>query len=321
MQFELTEALVDDILFAMEDQYGEFYLDTVKGVVAGGIEGLESYLEEEPDADIEDDTRFISLPEWDSSCGFRLMERFTAGLKNPLIREELSSALGLGRKVFRAFKDALNHYPETEKLWFAFKEKEMKNEIIRWYNGLREEWGLEKIGVEPEETADLVLEDFRFRPFMEDDFDKAKALHALSREECAKNLSENGMKDSAEIVIRESLAFYHLSNNLFNEIPKLPLVAAMSVETGGGDFAGYISGIIEDSVLYIQNLEVEAEYRGLGIGEALLVRFLENFKSDEVRQVLLDLPSWAEDFSRVLLRESFKPYTVRYVLNLKDRNS
>ena len=321
MQFELTDALIDDILFAMEDQYGEFFLDTVEGVVAGGMEGLESYLEEEEeDIDIEDSSRFISLPEWDSSSGFRLMERFAAGLKNPLIREELSSALGRGRKVFRAFKDALNHYPEAEKLWFAFKEKEMRNEVIRWYNGLREEWGLEKIGVEPEDTDDLVLEDFRFRPFREDDLVKAEVLHDLSREECMRNLSESGMKPFAKTIMRESHAFHYLSNNLFNEIPALPLVHAMSAESGGGDFAAYISGIVEDSVLYIQNLEVRAEYRGLGIGEALLIRFLESFDSDEVGQVLMDLPSWAEDFSRVLLRESFKPYTVRYCLNLRDRN-
>jgi hypothetical protein len=34
---------------------------------------------------------------------------------------------------------------------------------------------------------------------------------------------------------------------------------------------------------------------------------------------MLDLPSWAEGFSRVLHRESFKPYTVRYSLKLRDR--
>lgn len=38
----------------------------------------------------------------------------------------------------------------------------MKREVIRWYNALREEWGLELIGEEPEETDDLVQDDFRF---------------------------------------------------------------------------------------------------------------------------------------------------------------
>ena len=311
MQFELTEALIDDILFTMEDQEGEFYLDTVEGIIVGGLDGPDIF-----DDDEEDPGRYINLPEWDSASGFRLMERFATQLRNPLVREALSSALGRGRGVFRAFKDTLGRYPEAEKLWFSFKENEMKLEITRWYNGLREEWGLEKIGLEPEETNDLVLEDFRFRPFGKEDMAGARELHRFCQEEYKKTLAESGVKDSADVIVKQSQAFYYLSNNLFNEIPALPLVFAMTAEAGGGEFAGYISGIVEDSVLCIQNLEVKAEYRGLGVGETLLVKFLEDFDPDEVKHVLLDLPSWAEGFSRVLLRESFKPYTVRYWLNL-----
>ena len=61
MQFELTEALIDEILFFMEDQNGEFYIDTVEGIVAGGIEGLDLYFDENPDIDRDDDSRFINL--------------------------------------------------------------------------------------------------------------------------------------------------------------------------------------------------------------------------------------------------------------------
>jgi ribosomal protein S18 acetylase RimI-like enzyme len=305
MQFELTDALLDDILFSMEDQEWEFMLDTVEGVVVGGIDGMDF-----PDEELNDDSpRYISLPEWDSSSGFRLMERFAAGFKNPLVRDELSSALSQGRGVFRAFKNTLAHYPEAEKLWFAFKDKEMKREILRWYNGLREEWGLEKIGREPEETGDLVLEDFRFRPFQEDT--RVEELHRLCLEEYGKTLVETGAGFSAGILVREACAFRNLSDSL----PALGMIA----EIGSGDFAGYISGIKRDSVFYIQNLEVRPEFRGLGVGEALLYRFLDKLDPNEVNQVLLDLPSWAEGFSRVLLRESFKPYTVRYWLDLRER--
>ena len=317
MQFELTEALIDDILFSMEDQIGEFYLDTVEGVVCGGIEGCDFLENDKGDGD--SGHRYISLPEWDSADGFRLMERFAAGFRNPLIRNELSSALNRGKGVFRAFKDTLARYPEAEKLWFSFKDREMKREIIRWYNGLREEWGLEKIGMEPEETGDLVLEDFRFRPFQEDDLARAEELHRFCLEECKEILAESGAKNSADVIIKESQVLFGSSNNLFKRISDLPLVSAMIAESGNGEFAGFISGIVKDSVFYIQNLEVKAEYRGLGIGEALLVRLLDSLDSDEISQVFLDLPSWADGFSRVLLRESFKPYAVRYWLKLEDR--
>ncbi|MCL2070096.1 MAG: UPF0158 family protein [Treponema sp.] len=313
MKFELTEALFDDILFAMEDQEGEFYLDTVEGLVAGGIDGPDFFDEDLDDDDGEGGERYIELPEWDSASGFRLMERFAAGFRNPLIRDELSSALNQGRGVFRAFKNTLSRYPEAEKYWFSFKEKEMRNEILRWYNALREEWGLEQIGMEPEETKDLVLEDFNFRPFTKEDLPEAEALHRQCLADYGSSLGEAGSSFPAEALLNASKAFRS------QEALELSFDTGLAVESAGGEFAGYISAVIRDSVLYVQGLEVKAEYRGLGVGEALLDKFLGSLDPSQVQLVLMDLPSCSEGFSRVLLRESFKPYTVRYWLRLPDR--
>jgi ribosomal protein S18 acetylase RimI-like enzyme len=314
MQFELTEALIDDILFAMEDQMGEFVLDTVEGVVSGGVDDPEFDGEDLDDDDGEGGERYIPLPDWDSADGFRLMERFAAGFRNPIVRDELTSALSLGRGVFRAFKDTLGRHPEAEKLWFAYKDREMKREIIRWYNALREEWGIEKIGVEPEDTDDLVLEDFRFRPFHKEDIFMAEELHRHYIEEAKNKLIEeeaafaNGIADT---ILKEAQTLRTISGLSFEQ--------GLVVESGSEEFAGYISGFKKEAVFYIQNLEVKDKFRGLGLGEALLVKFLESLELTEVDEVLLDLPSWAEGFSRVLRRESFKPYTVRYWLKLRDR--
>ena len=172
MQFELTEALMDDILFSMEDQEGIFFIDCQEGVVICEEDALDDLKDDDKD-------RFIDLPNWESSDGFRLMERFAAAFRNSLIRNELSMALNQGKGVFRAFKNTLSRYPEAEKLWFSYKEREMKREIIHWYNALMEEWGLKKLGFEPEETEDLVLEDFRFREFQEADQAAAADLNSL----------------------------------------------------------------------------------------------------------------------------------------------
>jgi GNAT superfamily N-acetyltransferase len=306
MRFELTGALIDEILFAMEDQGGEFVLDTVEGVVSGGLDDPEFDGEDIDEDDGEGGARFIGLPEWDSADGFRLMERFAASFRNPLIREELSSALSLGKGVFRAFKDVLSRYPEAEKLWFSFKEKEMKKEILSWYNGLREEWGLEKIGVEPEDTDDLVLEDFCFRPFETQDMVQAEALHSQCVEDSKEDLAEAGSGPEIEIINRELDSFRHTQG----------ISSGMVVESQGGEFAGYISGVLKDAALCVQSLEIKPEYRGLGLGEALLVKFINSLDSGKIKKVFLDLPSWAEGFSRVLLRESFKPYAARYWRNL-----
>jgi len=294
MRFELTEALIDDILFAMEDQEGMFFLDTVEGVVVGGLDDLDFSEEDLDDDDGEGGDRYIDLPEWDSADGFRLMERFAASFRNPVICKELNSALDRGKGVFRAFKNVLSRYPEAEKMWFALKEKEMKKGILRWYNGLREEWGLERIGVEPEDTDDLVLEDFSFRPFEEKDRFQAEALHSSCVEEFTENLTGD--------LVRELYSFRDTKGAPFG----------MVVESSNGDFAGYISGALKDAALYIQSLEVKQEYRGLGLGEALLVKFIDSLDQKEIKKVMIDLPSWAEGFSRVLSRESFKPYAARY---------
>jgi GNAT superfamily N-acetyltransferase len=300
MQFELTEALIDNILFAMEDQNGIFYLDSREGTVipeAG----------EEFDGDWNaEDGRLVSLPGWDSSEGFRLMERFAAGFKNAVIRDKLTAALDRGRGVFRAFKDVLAGYPEAEQLWFAFKEREMRQVILDWYNGLREEWGLERMGNEPEETGDLVLEDFRFRDAAPKDREKAEALHR----ECVKELEEALRQNVPEEAAR-SFAGERAGGWVF------PGDRAIVAETGSGEFAAYLAAGIRGDAVRVAALEVRPEYRGLGIGEALLARLPaglpDRVSSGGVTRIILDLPSEYGDFSRVLLRNSFTPYTTGYV--------
>jgi GNAT superfamily N-acetyltransferase len=276
----------------MEDQAGEFLVDTQEGVLVGGVDNDPDgeFSEEE----LSDGDRFISLPEWDSSDGYQLMERFAAGFRNPVIRARLTAALDRGRGVFRAFKDVLGQYPEAERFWFSFKEREMKRAVLRWYNALREEWGLERIGGEPEETDDLVLEDFRFRDPREGDEAAAAELHRLCLKENPRINKETGGRW------------------------EFPGFLALAAETGAGDFIAYISTARKDRVLHIVALEVRPEYRGLGVGETLLSRLLEKIDRKEIHEVLIDLPVEAGGFSPVLLRESFEPWATRYCIDLRD---
>jgi ribosomal protein S18 acetylase RimI-like enzyme len=280
MRLELTDALIDGILFSMEDQNDLFFVDTQQEVVVSGDE-LKS---DAPAAD--DESRYIDLPEWDSSEGFRLMERFAAGFRNPVIRKQLTAALERGKGVFRAFKDTLSEHPEAEQLWYAFKEQEMKKAIHRWYNALREEWGLERIGAEPEETENLVMEDFHVRAPRPTDPPAAEELHC----QC--------LSDYPGLAADRPWVF--------------PGDLAVIAETANGDFAGYGSAEILETTLRIAALEIKAEYRGLGLGEALLTRLLELPDREKCERILIDVPQESEGFSRVLLRESFEPYGIRY---------
>jgi len=282
MQFELNQALIDEILFFMEDQDGEFLLDTHEGIVV-------STDDEAFDEDADD--RYMGLPEWGPSNGFRLMERFTAGLHNALAREELSAALNRGRGVFRAFKDTLTRYPEIEKLWFDYKDREMKSEVLSWYNALRETWGLELIGEEPEDIAGLALEDFTFREGTAQDSAPAQELHHTCMGE------RNGEHEDI---------FAGMGEWAF------PGDICFAAETAGGDFAGYANAVRSGEILRICAVEVQAEYRGLGLGKALIARVLEQADREKIPRVIIDLPAGQEHFSRALLREDFKPCVQRY---------
>lgn len=253
MKFELDGTLIDDILFHMENQDGDFYLDAKKGYVVNP--GFDDSSDDEKD-DEEDDGRYIDLPEWTPADGYRLMERFAAELKNPVARQELSAALNRSKGVFRAFKDTIEQYPEIEKLWYSYKDKKMREEIILWYNGLREEWGLEPIGVEPEDNSALVLEDF-----------------VISR----------------------------------RNAPYLGFTA----KNADGEICGEISTVKDEKGLYVNRFKVEPQYRGMGLGKALLSKLLEHAKDKEIT---MDLPAKSEFFARSLHLEGFKPVMQRFKL-------
>ena len=253
MRFELDNTLIDDILFHMENQDNEFALDTQEGKVVSVF-------------DVNDE-RYVSLPKWESKDGFRLMEKFVSSLKNPVARQELTDALNKNKGVFRAFRDVLTQYPEIEKMFHIHKKQKMKNEVINWYNALREEWGLEPIGTEPEDTSSLVLEDF---------------------------------------VIREEVSSEKLASRSENK------TICFVAESSNGDLAGSIRAEIDDSILFIISLEVNEEYRAMGLGKTLLSKLLERADAEKL-DVSIDVPAETDFFTRSLLLENFKPIKQTFV--------
>jgi len=289
MRFDLDNALTDEILFYMENQDGDFLLDTKEAIV---VDIHNNDYEDKPD--FNDDERFISLPEWSSNDGYRLMENFAVKLKNPIVRQELSAALNRNKGVFRSFRNVLEQYPETEKMWFNFKEQKMKDEILAWYNSMREEWGLEPLGVEPEDNSSLVLEDFIFREGKDSDIENAAALHKICIEE---------KKDDPSFAVYEKM-------NPF----VFPGDVCFTAESASGEFSGFICAVKNTpSHLQIRLLEIKPEFRGLGLGKALLAKLLEKTQTCGFC-ITIDLPAGIEYFARSLHLENFKPSVQRFVL-------
>jgi len=263
MQFELTPEVIDQITFAMENQESGFSFDTETSVVIQD----QALAEKDPE-------RYLAIPDWGSADGFHLMEKFVASLRNPVAREKLRAALGSGKGVFRSFKNALKEQEEIEKLWFSFKDRELKLRVVEWYDDLCERWGWERIPPEPEEdeTGELVLSDFEFGL---ETGDRLALVRSYDREAFFE--IHSGLPP---VIVDER---YRLSRSGVDPAAASSLV--LSALTPEGELAGFVWAVEEsydaDStrdappfgslrLLRAVQLYVLSEYRGLGIAKALI---------------------------------------------------
>jgi GNAT superfamily N-acetyltransferase len=292
----LSPELTDQIIFAMENQVEEFFFD---------LQNLEVLTEEElaeagafedsdvpgtPEAGEPDADRFPSIPRWSSAQGFQLMERFTASLNNPLYRQELSKALSSGRGVFRKFKDVLHQHAPLEKLWYNYKEKEMRREVREWFSRNLDALELASLGPEPEETEDLLLTDFPIgfqecTGYLEAD----EVIEAVVDEICQ---DEEGF-------VKYSLGFREY---LFEHIHEMMDSSDQSGRIGAVSPDGTLAGALyitafqgsDDSLsAFIPFLFVVPEFRGLGLAKTLIERGLKEAEHWGASECTLDLPGTA----------------------------
>ena len=303
MTFRLTDILIDQILFYMENQ-GETALVFARD---GKIVPV---VDDEPELD---DENYYSLPDWTSADGFELMENFTAGLHNPNAYKELRRCLANRRGVFRNFKDILKSYPEVEKKWFAFKDKVMHRRITEWYNELCESWGLETLEENPEydDTEYLVQDDFEFT-----EYDSVKDKECVDREVCelAKEYGETYSgelgKAVADILRNQSVRcsgedkFGYVCCSHDGEFLGCALVSACPSSAK--------KTVVFTDFFVIQN------YRGLGIGKELLNRCLAGLKDRGIQWVILSNTVMPESLETLFFEFSFKKTDFGYVKNFLE---
>lgn len=300
MQFELTDEVVNQLIFSMEDQSEKNAFDSVQQILIETRDGTEI-----------DSDRYYSLPVWDSISGFKVMEQFVSVLRSPLAKEKLRSVLFIGKGVFRNFKNVLKEYPEVEHLWFVFKQKEMKKEIIGWYNVLRDSWGLERIEGEPEETGELIQGDFIFREHNED----SDVAHILVAEQDAAQILEDAY--SGELGFA-AISLWQLQKKAIVKESEFTLVA----ETAEGEFSGFISAApfpttAKKTVVFTAFFILPA-WRGLGIGKELFFIFLQKLQKRGIRWILILDMFIPETFTKVLLRSGFKKTDIGFTADLLE---
>lgn len=297
MIFELTDALVDSIISALENQEQQFAVDASSGSLVD-IENVEV-----------DEDSYYMIPSWSSADGFNLMEQFVDSLHSPMARNDLLTVLRSGRGVFRGFKDVLRSYPEVEKKWHYFKNKQLINYVNQWYNSLRETWGLEKLDCEVEETDELLHDDFTFLPFDHscDSAEVLESLDAVAKEYTTEYPSEVGLA-LADLFKAESEDGFGKNACGF-------VCRSYSKEFAGcAVFAPCLKNA-PDTVL-LTSFFVQQKYRGLGIGRELFEQALAELKNRRFKWVLIANTIIPESITPLLLRTGFKKIGSGYIADL-----
>ncbi|NOY09526.1 MAG: GNAT family N-acetyltransferase [Spirochaetes bacterium] len=296
--FKLTPEIIDQIIFAMEDQENSFVVNPDTGGLAEVRDDDESLKDE----------KYIEIPEWRPVDGYRLMESFISGLHNPIYRQQLLDAIASGRKVFRNFKNSLKGNAVLERKWFLYKERELKRIIYEWYNTNREIQGLKKIQIPAAETEDLVLSDFVFtrwhnnNPAIIAELDR-KAVFGWYKgfePEVAEKLYNKRISNLPDIDDKSSIVF--------------------TAQTPSDETAGFIwvikkkKTVINTQYFLIVQLYVIEEYRGLGIAKALLKHLVDFTLKENINLIDIALPDSL--FESISIFESFGFRTVSKTLEL-----
>jgi len=287
--FPLTEELINQIIFAMEDQRRRFVVDRETGAMFREDElpaGEEARRPEEAGAAGDEPAaldgvpgrraRYLPIPTWGPAEGFHLMERFVLKLRNPIFAEMLREALSSGQGVFRRFKDMLRKNREIERLWFAFKDKEMKQVVQLWYEAERELAGLERLAAEEEPPLELVASDFSII--------RGEARHV----EPALKLDQKVLGE-LYAGMQPGLPPGPYSRS---DLPPLldPRSLFLAAELSGGEFAGFLWAVEDDpSTLRLAQLAVRKHFRGIGLGTQLLRRLLLQARESGYQRVLAPL--------------------------------
>lgn len=150
-KLSLNGQLLDDILFAMENQDSPSVFDLQgPGVVA--VAGLSVHPDEH--------SRYLPLPLWTPQDGFQLMSGFTDGLRNPLLKHNLRCILDSGQGVFRRFKAAVKEQPLAQRQWVVYKRRKLEERVWDWLEEWQEFWELESRAVLEDEPTPPVESEF-----------------------------------------------------------------------------------------------------------------------------------------------------------------
>ena len=298
MVFELTESLIAEIIFAMEDQNAEFVFDSARKLVV--------HLDDLSESEVGDEENVYPLPPWTSAEGFNLLEEFASCVRVPSVQGELREVLANGRGVFKNYKTVLKQYPHIEKRFSAFKKQKMRSVVYEWYNALRDSWGLEKLSQDFEDYNELIQEDFEFQPY-----NHAKDSDCILHE--AEKIARE-IQDSFTGETGKAIAHLWLRKFDYENPAGLGGIVCRSLS---GDFAACLLfshfSSFAKNVVALTAVFVNQNYRGLGIARELFSRGISSLKEHGIHEFIIadSLPDYLEP---LLARCGFEKKGSVYIL-------
>jgi len=246
-KIRLGRDLIEQIIFGMENQENQYYLDLVKGLVVQSdrIQNIQESVH-------------IPLPAWHPSDGFILMEKFVSSLNNPLFQEEMKSILHSGKGVFRKFKNLLKQRKDLERQWFRFKQKEMLNIILEWLEIHQDYLELTELGDELDYLDDLINSDFTLCYDPEDCIEQMRELDT--------ELWYELYPDYPEIYYQELQKRFRHHNPLRID-EENHILAVKDME---GRLASFLWFTQKESIVFLRSLITIKEYRGIGLATQLV---------------------------------------------------
>lgn len=272
--FTLNSSKINEILYSMENQEKDSFINIANGEIEFFDKGTKKELEDD----------LYVLPEWGPIQGFRIMDDFTGTLKNPLVKQELKSVLNSGHGVFRKFKNVIKGNQEIQKLWYQYKKNEMKTLVIIWYNQIRELIGLDILtDDEFDDEQELLGFDFTI-----ENCDKESLEFIVNSDKKGfselYNMYPNDVIDELYERKREGIDFDEILDQDYVFVAKSPT----------GDITGFIWFIDyvlgeKFKVIELVQLYVDPAFRGLGLGKLLFEKIIDNFKELKANELLVNI--------------------------------
>jgi ribosomal protein S18 acetylase RimI-like enzyme len=290
----LNSYLLKNIIFSMENQDTIGYLDLENAEVVE-ISDIKDpvVVKESKKSDklvslsiLKNKDRFLALPSWGSIEGFKIREQFIKDVKNPVYKKTLNHVFHNGRGVFRKFKQILKENPIIERQWLEFKSNYMKAIVTNWYKECEGYVNLINLEEEIEELPnDLLVSDFRFST--EYSLNDKKQIDELK----TKVLSELNKHESLIVQRRQKLLIspkYIVAYNLEEEI------------------IGYIEWEkIDNELVEITSYGVDINYRGLGVLDFLIDKFIRQSAREKFEKVLLYKSEKLQEFDEINQNNKF----------------